>query len=99
MRELLQTRTRELPASALAGGFVVLGGVALWQLGIAFERAWMRSYDGPLLGEASVGERVDSPRRTQIDPVPSATGERRWIAAQGSRRAATAPPATRSRRR
>jgi hypothetical protein len=98
MRDQLQTRTRELPVSAVAGGLAVLGGVALWQLGIEFERAWMRSYDGPLAGEFGVGERAASHPRARHDEQAGA-GERRWVAAQRPRRVATAAPVIRAHRR
>jgi len=98
MRAQLQTRTRELPVSAVAGGLAVLGGVALWQLGIEFERAWMRSYDGPLGGELGVSDPESQPR-ARLDEPTGASGERRWIAAQHPRRVATAAPVIRAHRR
>jgi hypothetical protein len=94
MRAQPQTRTRELPVSTVAGGLAVLGGVALWQLGIEFERAWMRSYDGPLGGELGVGD-----PESRLDEPTGASGERRWVAAQRPRRVATAAPVIRAHRR
>jgi hypothetical protein len=82
----MHTRIRARPVPAVAGGLAVLGGVALWQLGIEFERAWMRSYDGPLLGETlpGTGEAVSQP--TQIDESIPALGERRrWVRAHHPR--------------
>jgi hypothetical protein len=38
---------------------VLVGGV--WRLGIEYERAWLRSYDGPLLGDLLVGSRGGMP--------------------------------------
>jgi hypothetical protein len=75
----MQTRIRELRWPAMAGGCTVLGGVAVWQLGIEFERAWMRSYDGPLLGESLAGDSDETQLQAEIDAVPPARGERRWV--------------------
>ncbi|HEV3033583.1 MAG TPA: hypothetical protein VGX72_02230 [Solirubrobacteraceae bacterium] len=91
-------RTRELPVSAVAGGLAVLGGVALWQLGIEFERAWMRSYDGPLGGELDVCDPESQPH-ARADESAGASGERRWITARQPRRGATTAPVMRARRR
>jgi hypothetical protein len=89
--KLLQTKTPELPAAAVVGGVAVLAGVAVWQLGIEFERAWIRSYDQPLLGEARIDELVGAPQPAQTGPMRPATGKRRrWVAdphAQGVTRA------------
>jgi len=76
----------------------VLGGVALWQLGIEFERAWMRSYDGPLAGELGVGDPESQPH-ARLDEPAGAGGERRWIATRQPRRGATPAPVIRARRR
>lgn len=77
MGQLMQTRMRELPAQALtAGGLAVLGGVTLRRLGIEFERAWLRSYDGPLLGE-SPAEYAEPPHRGSNAGVKD--GGRRWV--------------------
>jgi hypothetical protein len=38
---------------------LLVGGV--WRLGIEYERAWLRSYDGPLLGDLLVGSRGGMP--------------------------------------
>jgi hypothetical protein len=77
----------------------VLGGVALWQLGIEFERAWMRSYDGPLAGELRVDDRAESRPRALLDEPAGAGGERRWVAARQLRRGATPAPVIRASRR
>jgi hypothetical protein len=91
------TRAHELPVSAVAGGLAVLGGVALWQLGIEFERAWMRSYDGPLAGEPGSG--AESQPRALLDEPAGADGKRRWVATQHPRRRATPAPVIRASRR
>jgi hypothetical protein len=87
-RQEMQTRIQELPGSALAGGLAVLGGVALWQLGLEFERAWLRSYDGPLEGETLAGEPLLAARGSEADAAQAATveRERRWVKAQHPRR-------------
>jgi hypothetical protein len=73
----MQTRMSELRLSALAGGLALLGGVAAWQLGVEFERAWLRSSDGLLAGETL--ERVSE--GAHVDQTPAAGGERRrWVA-------------------
>jgi hypothetical protein len=78
----MQTRIRERPAPAVAG-LAVIGGVAVWQLGLEFERAWLRSYDGPLLGET-----LPAPPQTRgVAPEPASSessvrahdGRRRWV--------------------
>ncbi|MCW3018915.1 MAG: hypothetical protein JWN10_1223 [Solirubrobacterales bacterium] len=98
--KLQQTKAPELPASAVVGGLAVLAGVAVWQLGIEFERAWIRSYDAPPLGEARVSELVGSSQRARIGPVATASGEhRRWVANHHARDVARAPHLTRSRHR
>jgi hypothetical protein len=85
----MQTRIRERPAPAVAG-LAVIGGVAVWQLGLEFERAWLRSYEGPLLGETL-------PALTQTPGVASElvinegstgtqNGGRRWVAEHHPRR-------------
>jgi hypothetical protein len=74
----MQTRIRERSVPAVAGSLAVLGGVVLWQLGIEFERAWMRSYDGPLLGETLPLDVMPQP--AQIDESMRRLGERRrWV--------------------
>jgi hypothetical protein len=87
----MQTRIQELalPGPALAGGLAVLGGVALWQLGVEFERAWLRSYDGPLEGETLGGEPILAARGAETAVPAAAAGaerERRWVKAQQPRR-------------
>lgn len=59
----MQTPTRELSRLAVAGGIAVLAGVAVWQLGIELERGWLRSEDGPALGDTFVGHRGDVSQR------------------------------------
>lgn len=98
MRAQLQTRAHELQVSAVVGGLAVLGGVALWQLGIEFERAWMRSYDGPLEGELGGGDPEPQPSARPDEPT-SASGERRWVASRQPRRGATPASVIRASRR
>ncbi len=89
----MQTQRRELPVPALAAGLAVLGGVAAWQLGMEFERAWLRSCDGPLPGDTLGGYRDEAPLRALPDQGSAAIGERRrWVARQRPR---TAPGAAR----
>jgi hypothetical protein len=76
----MQTRMEALAAPAVAGGLVVLGGVALWQLGIEFERAWMRSYEEPLPGDSLPGDSADAARRADSAKALAPVGEhRRWV--------------------
>ena len=75
----MQTRIRELRAPAVAGSCAVLGGVAVWQLGIEFDRAWMRSYDGPLLGESLAVDSDETRLRSEIEAAAPARGKRRWV--------------------
>jgi hypothetical protein len=76
----------------VASGAAVLAGVALWKLGIEFERAWIRSYESPLLGETSIGELVASSQHAQIGQEAPVGGERRrWVASHHARGAARAP--------
>jgi hypothetical protein len=75
---MLTTRS-ELPLSALAGGLALLGGLAAWQLGIEFERAWMRSSDGLLMGE-TLGQAPHSPVSEHTAGAGGGGGEhRRWV--------------------
>jgi hypothetical protein len=77
---LMQTRIRELPGSAVAaGGLAVLGCVTLRQLGIEFERAWMRSYDGPLVGEMPSGNEDPKPSARISNADETVGGRRRWV--------------------
>jgi hypothetical protein len=68
----------------MAGGLAVAGGLALWQLGIEFERAWLRSDEGPLLGDAlaeptgSAGEASQPTGDEHSTGTPG--GRRRWVA-------------------
>lgn len=76
----MQARIADLPAPAVAGGLALLGGLLLWQLGIEFERAWMRSYDGPLLGDSIPENHSHTPQLTQHAPAsPSIGKHRRWV--------------------
>jgi hypothetical protein len=83
----MQTLMQELPKPAVAGGLALLGGVAVWQLGVEFERAWLRSYDGPLLGETASGEEIDASRETAAADGEriAERGRRRWVAGQQQR--------------
>ncbi len=79
----MQTRIGQVPA--MAGGLAVLssvaGGVAIWQLGIEFERAWMRSYHGPLLDESATGDFQEPAKDTHVErPTRAASQRRRWVA-------------------
>lgn len=91
---LLQNKTPELPLTAVAGGAAVLAGVALWQLAIECERAWLRSYERPLLGEEGAGAPPGSSQRPQLGHPLSTGGERRrWVAnAHHARSAAARSP-------
>ncbi len=87
---MMQTRIQEVPLPALAGGLAVIGGVALWQLGVGFERAWLRSYAGPLEGETLAGEPIVAAAK-DVEAAPAATvtvaeRERRWVTARHPRR-------------
>jgi hypothetical protein len=77
----MQTRMQELPGPAVAGGLALLGGVAVWQLGVELERAWLRSYEGPLEGETLTGEDAEASQRALAGEEPAAErGRRRWVA-------------------
>ena len=80
----MQTRIRDRPAPAVAGGLAVIGGVAVWQLGLEFERAWLRSYEGPLVGETlpALTETPSVARESAGgERSPGARGaRRRWVA-------------------
>jgi hypothetical protein len=75
----MQTQIRELPVQALAAGLAVLGGVAAWQLGVEFERAWARSDEGPLPGDA-LGGRGECDTRQIGEAGAAGTERRRWVA-------------------
>jgi hypothetical protein len=84
--------TRELPLTAIAGGAAVLASVTLWQLGIEFERAWIRSYDSPMLGESRGRALEDSLRHAPVPRASAAAVERRrWVADPGARRMTHTP--------
>lgn len=58
----------------------MLGGVALWQLGIESERAWMRSYEEPLLGDPLPEGPAGASQPAHSVEAPAAIGEhRRWV--------------------
>jgi hypothetical protein len=77
----MQTRMQELPGPAVAGGLALLGGVAAWHLGVELERAWLRSFEGPLQGETLTGEDAEASPGTQAGEAPPAErGGRRWVA-------------------
>jgi hypothetical protein len=86
----MQTRIRERQAPAVAG-LAVIGGVAVWQLGLEFERAWLRSYEGPLLGE-TLPALTDTPDvATELADSEGSTtgahdGRRRWVTEHHPRR-------------
>jgi predicted oxidoreductase len=79
----MPTRIRELPAPAVAGGLALLGGVALWQIGIEFERAWIRTDGGPLIGEHFAGE--TSGVAGGGHATAAVAERRRWVDAQQPR--------------
>lgn len=85
----MQTRIQEMPVPAVAGGLLLLGA-ALWHLGIEFERAWMRSYDGPLIGETIAQDHGPVAQGAQsgssVQPIDK---QRRWVANHHPR---SAPP-------
>jgi hypothetical protein len=86
--EAMQTRIQELPVPAVAaGGLALLGGVAVWQLGMEFERVWMRSYEGPLEGETPAGVGDDAPLAgDEAGEAPPRVGaRRRWVASSRPR--------------
>jgi hypothetical protein len=77
----MDRRTGDLQALALTGGLTVLGGVALWRLGREYERAWMRTYDGPLLGEQLDGASPQLAHPAQpSEEIPGLDQHRRWVA-------------------
>jgi hypothetical protein len=92
----MRTRIGDLPGPAVAaGGLAVLGGVTFRRLGIEFERAWLRSYEGPLLGESRADGEV---RHRAVDGRGSVTAsERRWVSPQQARIAPRATRVSRSR--
>lgn len=97
-KKLLDTKTRELPLTAVAASALVLASVTMWQLGLEFERAWLRSYDMPLLGESGAGKRHGSLQAAHIDQVsPTSLQPRRWVANHDSRPMARTPHRMRSR--
>jgi hypothetical protein len=88
----MHRRLGDLHVPAVAGGLTLLGGMAMWQLGIEFERAWMQSYDGPLLGEGLDGEHDELTASAHIsEEIPSVREHRRWVARHHPRALAGAP--------
>ncbi len=85
----MQTRIRERQAPAVAG-LAVIGGVAVWQLGLEFERAWLRSYEGPLLGETLPGLTQTPGAAAELASGDGSTtaqdGHRRWVTEHHPRR-------------
>ena len=76
----MHTRIEELRRPIVVGGLAALGGLAMLQVGIEFERAWMRSYDGPLLGETPWGTNAGTLRNAEPDQASTGMGERRrWV--------------------
>jgi hypothetical protein len=77
----MRTPIRELSGPGIAGGLTAATGVAVWRLGIEFERAWLRSCDGgPLSGDTYVCDRPAAP--LHMDTGLTATsngGRRRWV--------------------
>jgi hypothetical protein len=79
----MRTRMTRLSVPAAASGVAVFGGVTLWRLGIEFERAWLRSYDGPLTGDPIGHDRLLGRPYQETDRSGSGIGEhRRWVAAR-----------------
>jgi hypothetical protein len=78
----MRTPMGELSGPDIAGGLTALAGVAVWRLGIEFERAWLRSCDGgPLSGETSVWDRAGAPLHAGTGLAAPAIGKRhRWVA-------------------
>ena len=86
---MMQTRRRDLRGPAVVGSLAALGGAVVRRLGIEFERAWLRSYDGPLEGETLAGEPILAARGAEAaaSAAPAAAErERRWVKAQQPRR-------------
>lgn len=77
----MHTRIEDLRRPVAVGALAALGGVAVWQLGIEFERAWVRSYEGPLLGETPWRADAGTLQHTERDQAITGAGERRrWVA-------------------
>jgi hypothetical protein len=78
----MQTRIRKPPGPVVVGVLATFAGaVALWRLGIEEERAWMRSYDGPLLGERIPGDSDEQPPAVEAGQTAQTIGaRRRWVA-------------------
>jgi len=94
----MRTHIGDLPGPAVAaGGLAVLSGVTFRRLGIEFERAWLRSYEGPLLGEAPA-ERGELRCGAEDDGADITAGaRRRWVSPQQARITPRAPRISRSR--
>jgi hypothetical protein len=65
---------------AFASGLAILGGVAVRQLGIELERAWMRSYSAPMLGDPVPAESLAPTQPAHSGQTAATIGRhRRWI--------------------
>jgi len=71
----MRTPVRQLPAATAAGGLSVLLGVTVLRLGIEFEGAWLRSDDGPLLGDDLPARSSYSPQRARVAEAIPAAGD------------------------
>lgn len=91
-------KSRGLALTAIAGGAALLARVTLWQLGIEFERAWIRSYDSPMLGETAVDGLNGASQYAQVGQLsPTGIERRRWVANLDARRPPHRPRRTRAR--
>jgi hypothetical protein len=94
----MQTRIGDLPGPAVAAGsLAVLGGVTLRRLGLEFERAWLRSYEGPLLGDTPAESGALRCRAENAGADVTAGARRRWVSPQQARIAPRASRTSRSR--
>jgi hypothetical protein len=77
----------------VAGGIALLTGAFVWRLGIEFERMWIRSYDGPLVGEPPTHEDLGSRDVYERKSTPAGGGRRRWLSNHHPRSTAKTPHA------